>query len=241
MKLLPGTSWLERSRSGNAHVLVFFASPVEAWVTRGIMREVLAALRQRNVEVFPKTDRLLPGMVGSYLNLPYFGDTRPIIGFHGPAGQTSGRPNDVWPLHDFTQFALLWRNDPEDWRKRARWLGVPSPEERAQGGTTTFGTSGTLHLCGQHVIEHRDDNPVVAGHRAVVYFSLSKMLANWSEIDDDEALSMLALVNDSSPDPITAGELGRIYNNAKRGQFTSTGCDDPLFELYRHPDCRIGR
>lgn len=241
MKLLPGTSWLERSRSGNAHVLVFFTSPIEGWVARGIMLEVLAALGLRDVEVFPKTDRLLPGMVGNYLNLPYFGDARPVV------AQRLLNYKEDWiivehecTLEKFVTDALARRNDPEDWRKRARWLGVPSPEERERTRSQTFGTTPTLHLCGQHVIEHRDDNPVISGHRAVVYFSLAKMLANWSEIDDDEALAMLALVNDSSPDPISAEELGRIYQNAKRREYTSTGCDDPLFLPYRHPDCKIG-
>lgn len=244
MKLLPGVSWLERSRSGNAHVLVFFAAPIEAWVVRGIMREACAALGERAVEVFPKTDHLLPGMVGNYLNLPYYGDTRPVISGHY---EVDGRwaiwdtEGHGWSLRSFIDMASTTRSDPDDWRKRARWLGVPSPEERKQaGGGRQFGTAPNLHMCAQHVIEHRTDNPVVAGHRAVVYFSLSKMLANWSEIDDDEALDMLALVNDESPDPISAGELGRIYKNAKRGEFTSTGCDDPLFLPYRHPDCKIG-
>jgi hypothetical protein len=72
-----------------------------------------------------------------------------------------------------------------------------------------------------------------------VYFTLAKCLANWSEIDDDEALEMMALVNDSSPDPIGMDEMQRIYNNAVRREYTSTGCDDPLFALYAHPDCKI--
>lgn len=262
MQLLPGVSWLERSRSGNAHVLVFFSSPIEAWIVRGIMREALAALGQRGVEVFPKSDQLLPGMVGNYLNLPCFGDTRPIIGWQDDEGYKPGLATGATTIYvgenatvlanafkpqyavvepnNFVRMALVNRNDPDEWRKRARWLGVPSPEERQQTKTKNFGESPNLHMCGQYVIEHRSDNPVTAGHRAVVFFSLAKMLANWSEIDDDEALNMMALVNDESPDPIPAEELGRIYQNAVRGEFTSTGCDDPLFFPYRHPECKIG-
>lgn len=248
MGLLPGTSWLERSRSGNAHVLVFFVEPIEAWVLRGVLREALAAYNERGVEVFPKTDHLLPGMVGNYLNLPYFGGTRPVIaGYIDGAWlpwNISGNYTDAdvpgAPLEKFVEPALRNRNDPADWRKRAKWLGVPSPQEREAIGSKEFGTTSTLHICGEHVIANRETNPVTQGHRAVVYFSLSKMLANWSEIDDEEALSLLALVNDASPDPISMGEIERIYANVKRGQFTSTGCDDPLFTPYRHPDCKIG-
>lgn len=243
MKLLPGVSWLERSRSGNAHIHVFFDKPIEAWVPRGILREACAALGRKNVEVFPKTDRLLPGMVGNYLNLPYFGHTRPMIGwkddegFKEPGVESGGKLS----LENFVYLALANRNAPEAWCKRASWLGIPSPEERSKTQSAQFGASPTLHMCGAYLLEHRDDNPIIEGHRAAVYFSFSKMLANWSEVDDQEAMEMLALVNDASPDPISSQELRRIYSNAKRGEFTSTGCDDPLFEPYRHPDCKIGR
>lgn len=249
MKLLPGTSWLERSRSGNAHVLVFFSKPLEAWVARGIMLKALLALGERGVEVFPKTDRLLPGMVGNYLNLPYFGNARPVVSAHvywdvdkkWHMVDYIDPPATGLALESFVSDALDTRNDPQDWWGRAKWLGIESPEERTNSGDRKqFGEAPTLHLCAQHLIEHRDDNPVVAGHRASVYFALAKMLANWSEIDDDEALSMMTLVNDSSPDPISVLELGRIYQNVLRGQFTSTGCDDALFQPYRHPNCRIG-
>lgn len=246
MKLLPGVSWLERSRSGNAHIHVFFERPIQAWIPRGIMREACAALGRKNVEVFPKNDHLLPGMVGNYLNLPYFGHTRPFVAWRMELApnyyETQWLPDkrDI-ELDVFVKSALATRNAPEAWHKRAIWLGIPSPEERSKTNSATFGSSSTLHLCGQHLLANRDENPVVEGHRASVYFAFSKMLANWSEIDDQEALEMLALMNDSSPDPISSQELRRIYNNAKRGEFTSTGCDDPLFEPYRHPDCKIGR
>lgn len=236
MKLLPGTSWLERSRSGNAHVLVFFEAPVEAWVVRGIMRETLAAVGERAVEVFPKNDRLLPGMFGNYLNLCYFGDTRPVVASHGT--DTVEYDSNGMPVGAFVPLALGFRNDPSDWRKRARWLGIPSPQERA-ANTREFGTMGHLHMCAEYVIARRDENPVTAGHRAIVYFNLAKMLTNWSQIDHDEALAMMALVNDASPDPIPSEEMSRILANAERGAFTSTGCDDPLFAPFAHPDCPI--
>lgn len=244
--LLPGTNWIERSRSGNAHILVFFAAPIEAWIVRGILRETLAALGRRDVEVFPKSDKLLPGMFGNYLNLPYFGDTRQVVGWKDDEGLKWTQPPALrqdrmgLELERFVALATANRNDPDDWRKRARWLGIPSPEERQQHGAREFGTSSHLHVCAEHVIANRDSNPVAVGHRAVVYFSLAKMLSNWSEIDSEEALSLMALVNDSSTDPISGHELRRILSNAERGQFTSTGCDDPLFLPYRSPDCKIG-
>lgn len=242
---LPGVNWVERSRSGNAHILAFFSEPIEAWIPRGIMREALAAFGERTVEVFPKNDRLLPGMFGNYLNLPYHGEDRPIIAWKDDEGFKRDW-KDIGPhettgveLDRFVKLAMGNRNDPREWRKRARWLGVPSPEEREATGTRSFGTAPHLHMCGEYVLTNRETNPVATGHRAVVFFSLAKMLANWSEVDSDEALNLLTMVNDCATDPIPAEELERILFNAERGQFTSTGCDDPLFLPYAHPDCKI--
>lgn len=227
--LLPGPAFIERSRSGNAHVWVFFSEPIEAWVPRGIMREATAAVGKRFVEVFPKQDRLRIGMVGNYINLPYFGDTRPILPRNG---------RDDYTLEMFLDDAEESLNSGSEWRKRAHWLGIPSPSERTSEGRE-FGTQSVLHMCCEYVLANRETNPVLEGHRAVVYFALSKQLANCNQYTSEEALTLLGLINDASPDPIREDELRRIYINAERGQFTSTGCDDPLFEPYAHPDCPI--
>jgi len=143
-------------------------------------------------------------------------------------------------LVDFLDEAEASLNDPKDWAKRANWLGIPSPEEREAGPHREFGTQPYLHRCAEYAITHRDTNPVTEGHRAVYFFSMSKMLANCEQFSTDESLAILGMLKDESPDPISEGELRRIYFNAERGQFTSTGCDDPLFQPYRDPDCPIG-
>lgn len=230
--LLPGPAFIERSRSGNAHIFAFFAEPIDAWVARGIMREATAAVGKRHVEVFPKQDKLREGMVGSYINLPYHGNDRPVLAFdQGGTIELS--------LSDFIGLAEASLNTPAEWKKRARWLGVPSPEEREASGHSEFGTQRTLHRCAEYVVANRDENPVVEGHRAVVYFALSKMFANCEQYSSDESLTILKMVNESSPDPISEYELKRIYENAERGQFTSTSCDDPLFQPYADPECPI--
>ena len=235
-KLLPGTTFIEKSRSGNAHIYAFFAEPIEAWIPRGIMREATAALGKPHVEVFPKQDRLRIGMVGNYINLCYFGDTRPVIAFNAPK---TGYIEEEFTQAAFVDTAIHYLNKTEVWQKRAHWLGVPTPQEREAMHTTEFGSQPYLHRCAEYAIANRESNPIIEGHRAVAYFSLSKMLANCNQFDSDEALAMLGLMNDASPDPITEDELRRIYFNAERGQFTSTGCDDPLFLPYADPECPI--
>lgn len=226
--MLPGTTWIERSRSGNAHVWAFFLEPIEAWVARGLMREATAAIGLPKVEVFPKQDRLLEGMVGNYINLPYHGDDRPIL-----------QDGVALTLQTFTACAMKTRNEPAAWQRRAEFMGIEPPEMREQ--TSEFGAAATLHCCAEHIIANRFDNPVREGHRATVFFALAKQLLNYEGFDEDEAWQWLSEVNEASPESISESELRRIFTNVLRGQFTSTGCDDPLFAPYAHPDCPIAR
>ena len=223
--LLPGMTWLESSRSGNAHVWAFFTEPCEAWVARGLMREATVAIDKPRVEVFPKQDRLMEGMVGNYINLPYFGEERPML--------------DAQDKHEFVDRALLLRNDPESWRKRARFVGLAAPEEREQH--SEFGDQAKLHACAEHIIANRFDNPIREGHRNTVYFNVAKQLLNWRDLDESEAWGLLCELEGASPDRIPENELRRLFENAKRGEWTSTGCDDPLMGPYILDDCPIVR
>lgn len=237
--LVPGTAFIERSRSGNAHIFVFFSEPVEAWVPRGILRACVAAIGKRHVEVFPKQDKLRLGMVGNYVNLPYYGDTRKVIMWNEGRHKSPLRWHSMdMSLETFIDDAEQTLNSPSDWRKRAHWLDIKSPVDR-ETSDHEFGTQPYLHRCAEYLIEHHEDNPIMEGHRAVVYFALSKMLANCALFDRDESLAILNTLNEESPDPISDGELHRIYMNAERGEFRSTGCDDPLFLPYADPDCPI--
>jgi len=225
-KSLPGTSWVERSRSGNAHVWVFFNNPLEAWIPMGILREATKAAGKEHVEVFPKNWDFSRVTYGNYINLPFHGDTRPILWGAEP-----------YPLERFVNDAGQMANDPAEWRKRSAWLLISPPDEDRE--RSDFGKQPNLHICGEHILENCEESPVVEGHRAAVYFALSKMLLNWELCDYDEALTYLNIVNDASPDPVSGAELRRILGNAERGEYTSTGCDDPLVVGYAHPDCLI--
>lgn len=226
---LPGVSWVERSRSGNAHIWTFFESPIAAWIPMGVMREATTAAGKEHVEVFPKNHDFAKVKLGNYVNLPYHGDQRPILG--------SSLDVDAPPptLEQFVAEATKLRNDPAEWRNKADWLLISSPESRER--TNEFGTQPNLHICAQHIISG-DAGPITEGHRSVVYFCLAKQLLNWEQLDEDEAIEILRSVNEASaPDSIDDAELLRIVGNA-HGK-TSTGCDDPLFQPFAHPDCPI--
>lgn len=237
---IPGTSFVERSKSGNAHVWVFFAAPCEAWVAMGVLKEATLAAGKQHVEVFPKNYDFARVKLGNYINLPYHGDTRPIVTSEAEivdgAGFTRHVLNEV-PLAKFLHDALTQRNDPQEWRDKARWLLISPPDQRESN--TEFGTQANLHICADHIIENAETHPITEGHRAAVFFALAKQLTNWEAVDHDEALMLMRSVNECSPDRVPDSELRRMLGNAERGRFTSTGCDDPLFAPYAHPKCPI--
>ena len=238
---IPGTSFVEKSRSGNAHVWVFFASPCPAWVAMGVLKEATLAAGKQHVEVFPKNHDFSKVKLGNYINLPYHGDDRPIVESEAEVqtdlGATSDHVLHKVGLAKFLHDALTERSMPSEWEDKARWLLISPPDQRVSN--TEFGQQSRLHICAEHIIETADTNPIREGHRAAVYFALAKQLTNWKDCDHDEALMMMRSVNECSPDRIADSELRRILGNAERGQFTSTGCDDPLFAPYAHPSCPI--
>lgn len=233
-RYIPGTSYIERSRSGNAHVWVFFAEPLEAWVAMGILKMATEAVGKQHVEVFPKNHDFQMVVFGNYINLPYHGDSRPILGAEPPSDFNQPESYTYLTLQEFLSAAESSLNDPEDWRKKARFLMIDEPKPRNVG---SFGEAPFLHICAKHIIE--EGIGVGEGNRNGVFFMLAKCLSNWSEVDHDEALMMMRSVNRESPDPLPDSELRRILGNAERGRYTSTGCDDPLVLPYAHPDCPI--
>jgi hypothetical protein len=225
-KLIPGRSWIERSRSGNYHVWVFFKAPIEAWIPRAILKEIAEILGEPRIEIFPKQDFLGDGMVGNYINLPYFGPTqRPFV---------TDELIDL-DFHAAIFAAYTHRNDPDAWRRRADYLGLEPVSRPAGSGQTTK----VLHCCAEKMIAERETNPVLDGGRHVVLFNLAKQLHAYEAFSDDEVWSYLNLVNDCAQPPLSRRELRTIFKNAKG--YYSTGCDDPLMAPYVDPNCPILR
>ena len=64
-----------KSKSGGAHVFMFFTVPVKASLVQSRLKEFASFLGCAGSEIFPKQVKLLldKGQTGNYLNLPYFG------------------------------------------------------------------------------------------------------------------------------------------------------------------------
>lgn len=222
-------AWIERSRSGNYHVFVFFDEPLEAYYARAVLRGVIVATGRPDLEIFPKQDGLREGMVGNYISIPWHGKERPIVEGELAMEQMRG---------PWLQNAFLNRTPAEQWRRRGRALGGKPRSETRSG---EFGERNSLHVCASYIFEHREDNPLTEGHRATVLFNLAKMYANCKHYSQEEAEQFVEAVNQAGTSPIPSREVKRFVNNAYEGGFTSTGCDDPLMAPYVSPDCKIAR
>jgi hypothetical protein len=225
---IPGSSFIERTRSGNVHVWVFFESPCPAWVAMGILRDVCVAAEKPDTEVFPKNWDFARVKLGNYINLPYHGRERPVLTPH----------NTEYDLHEFISAASTSLNDPRVWEKRADMMQLTDPAQR-KGDRAEFGQQDNLHMCAEHIIANAESNPLVYGHQSNTMFLLAKQLSNWRLCDHDEALAFMRDVNRYADPGLPDAEIQRILRNAEEKQYTSTGCDDPIVAPYIHPDCPI--
>lgn len=221
--------WIERSRSGNYHVFVFFDEPLEAYYARAVLRGVIVYCARPDLEIFPKQDGLREGMVGNYISVPWHGAERPIVWGQGARLNGTGRQH-------FLQTAFLNRTSAEAWRRRGRALGG---KPRSEMRSSDFGERNSLHVCAEHIFGNRHENPLAVGHRATVLFNLAKMYANCVHYSEEEAVRFVQAVNEAGVEPIPEREVRRFVHNAFEGGFTSTGCDDPLMADYVSPNCKI--
>ena len=234
---IPGDhAFIERSRSGNAHIWVFFASDCPAWVARGQLRQALATVDREDVEIFPKQAELREGMVGNYINLPYYGDERKIVHVKGDAPEFEGAGG--YTLEGFLFEAEQLQASVDHWTNLCRQDGIGPPALRISDGDE-WGERPSVHACALYMLEHKEDNPLRRGHRHVVLFNLAKMILNAQDYDIEDALLVVESYNQAGDDPVSPNEVRTMVNNAARGRWTSTGCDDPVMAPYISPDCRI--
>ncbi|OHE66408.1 MAG: hypothetical protein A2001_19265 [Treponema sp. GWC1_61_84] len=69
-----------RSKSGGIHLYAFFSDPEGAGSVRALLGDIVQALGlPAGTERFPKQKEIAEGGTGSWINLPYYGDTRRMI------------------------------------------------------------------------------------------------------------------------------------------------------------------
>jgi hypothetical protein len=146
---IPGASWVERSRSGNAHVWVFFSEPCVAWVATGILKYAIESAGAERVEVFPKQTSYDHVRLGNYINLSYHGSDRPIL---YNDSRISDAGCDGVAAGGFLDEAEANLNDPRDWVKRAAWLMIEDPALKRSGDRSRVRHGLPAHVRG---LRHR--------------------------------------------------------------------------------------
>tara|TARA_R110001592_G_scaffold212032_1_gene464229 strand:+ start:11078 stop:12766 length:1689 start_codon:yes stop_codon:yes gene_type:complete len=66
-----------KSKSGGAHVYIFFKNPVKAKALRKKLDKAASLLGFKGQEIFPKQSELPTGFFGNYVNTPYFNADNP--------------------------------------------------------------------------------------------------------------------------------------------------------------------
>jgi hypothetical protein len=74
------------SKSGGAHIYVFFETPQDPADTINVLKTIAEAIGYPGVEVFPKQPKRPTGGYGNYINLPFFGHPSLEYACHTPQG-----------------------------------------------------------------------------------------------------------------------------------------------------------
>jgi hypothetical protein len=61
------------SKSGGAHIYLFFENPENPAKIRGVLSEIAEYVGYPKAEIFPKQNSISEGKVGSFINLPFAG------------------------------------------------------------------------------------------------------------------------------------------------------------------------
>lgn len=73
-----------RTKSGGAHLFCFLTDTMPAAEAREYAKQFVSALGlPKTTEIFPKQEAISKSDGGSWINLPYFGNTRPCLGLDG--------------------------------------------------------------------------------------------------------------------------------------------------------------
>lgn len=72
------------TKSGGAHLYCFLTAPMEAKIARQVAARFVSALNlPETTEIFPKQDKVRKEDLGSWINMPYYGNERKCLGLAG--------------------------------------------------------------------------------------------------------------------------------------------------------------
>jgi len=237
-------SYIERSKSKGYHVWMFFGEQgVPARKARQVAGQILTAIRQPNVEIFPKQDVLDENIAyGNFINAPLFGALVPRARtvFVHPA-----RPRqpyaDQWELLSGVQRiqetrldAAIRRYDVDEPDQANQTSESTGPSNDAGGLTMSFG----LPPCAQRMLADG-----VPDQQRVRCFRLAVDLKR-AGVPFDLAVTLLrAWARKNRPQNgkriITSREIEEQAKGAYEKPYRSCGCEDPAVATYCDEGCPL--
>lgn len=206
-----------RSKSGGAHLYMFFAEWFPASEVREYLIEIAATLGHSGCEIFPKQDRIISdrGDVGNFINLPYFDSqqtTRYMVDAEG---------NDV----DLETFLL--------WVESSR-LTMNDLSNLQTGVSTDEGPFATGYPCLQAIMSIG----VVEGTRNTTMFQVGQ---NLQKMYPDGWKAEMEAINQLYFDPaLAATEVAGIQKELEKKQY-GPKCKEEPFHSYCNKRLCISR
>jgi len=231
-------SYIERSKSKGYHVWIFCESDgLLASKGRRVVRHILEEIRQPNVEVFPKQDRLDAGSYGNFINAPLFGQLVPQgrSVFVQESDPTQPCPDqwaflaDVQCISESLLDQIIELNE----------LDVPVPRPTPVAGTRSNTTYG-LPPCAQRMLADG-----VEWDQRMACYRLARHLRR-AGLPHEAALVTLA---DWAQRNRPGNGKGRIRQDEIEAQtadaycspYVSCGCEDAIMQAHCDPDCPVRR
>lgn len=188
------------TKSGGAHVYMFLKEPTDAEVVIAKLTDIAAGLGFGRSEIFPKQKRVLweRGDLASWINLPYFGDSRKCV---MPDGNYA-------TLSQFISAAQGIQIDPKDLHK----LVVKNNDELLKDGPPCL-----QYLTKMGFPEGTRNN----GLFALAVFARKKWPDRWEEMLDEFNQKFL-------DPPLPSAEVAIVVKSAQKKTYQYTCNDMPL-------------
>lgn len=219
----------EVSKSGDAHLWLFFSGPVSSRDARRVARMLLEESEAR-AEIFPKQDEVPEGGLGNFIWLPLSGESV------GKGRTLFIDPESLDPYPDQNSFLSGVRKvSEEDLARLVDMNGLNATDHRADrecGQARTY--PGHLLPCAQKMLEG-----VSEGCRDVVAFRLAIHLKShgytW-----ERAKELLQDWNATrNRPPLSSGEVAAKVQSAYLRGYSGYGCEDPLIVPFCEESCPV--
>lgn len=202
-----------RSKSGGAHVFIFFKEPVPAKEVQAKLRAVAASLGYGGCEIFPKQTQVFTdkGDLGSWLNLPYFDAENTMRYAFDDKAQTLS-------LDDFFKYVAKKKVT----RAELAGLSESAPVQELEGGPPCL-----QHLVAQGFPEGTRNN----GLTALCVFAKKAYPDNWQRKVEEYNQKFM-------DPPLTSQEVHDIIRSAERKDYGYKCKDQPISSFCNSGVCR---